>query len=80
MNVRMPKTRETIMFVLVKEAFEVRREEACVRPAVAAGFGSAVMEKKVSVVVETTFVIVDKVAIVVIDVPVLVTKVIIVVS
>ncbi len=43
----MPKTRETIMFVLVKEAFEVRREEAWARPAVAAGFESAVMEKEI---------------------------------
>jgi hypothetical protein len=79
-KVRMPKTSETIMFVLVREAFEVRREEACARPAVAAGFGSAVMENEVSVVVETMFVFVDKVAIVVIDVPVLVTKVMMVVS
>jgi hypothetical protein len=46
-KVRIPKMRETIKFVLVKDAFEVRRAEACARPAVAAGFGSAVMEKKV---------------------------------
>jgi hypothetical protein len=27
-KVRIPNTRETVMFVLVKEAFEARREEA----------------------------------------------------
>lgn len=46
-KVRIPKMRETVIFFLVKEAFEVRREEACARPAVAAGFGSAVMKKDV---------------------------------
>ncbi len=44
---RIPKTRVMVMFILVKEAFEVRREEASARPAVAAGFQSAVMEKEI---------------------------------
>jgi hypothetical protein len=81
-KVRTPRTRETVMFVRVRLAFEVRREEACARPAVAAGFGSAVTEKEteVCVAVETMFVFVDKTAVVVVVVSVLVAKVVIVVS
>jgi hypothetical protein len=81
-KVRTPRTIETVMFVRVKEAFDFRREEACARSAVAAGFGSAVIEKEVCVAMETTFVFVDKVVIivVVVDVSVLVAKVTIVVS
>lgn len=40
------ETRETVVFVLFKEAFEMRRGEACARPAPGAEFGSAVMEKE----------------------------------
>lgn len=81
-NVRMPRMRETVMFVRVRLAFEVRREEACARPAVAAGFGSAVTEKEteVCVAVETMFVFVVKTAVVVVVVSVLVAKVVTVVS
>jgi hypothetical protein len=79
-NVRIPSTRETVIFVRVRLAFEVRREFACARPAVAAGLGSAVMEKEVCVAVDTMFVFVAKVAVVVVVVSVLVAKVKIVVS
>lgn len=48
------------MFIRVRLAFEVRREGACARPAVAAGFGSPVTEKEICVALETTFVFVDK--------------------
>lgn len=68
------------MFIRVRLAFEVRREGACARPAVAAGFGSPVTEKEICVALETTFVFVDKVVVVVVDVSVLVAKVKIVVS
>jgi len=76
-KVRMPRTRETVMFVLASVAFDMRRELACARPAVAAGFGSPVTEKEteVCVAVETMFVFVAKVAVVVVVVSVLVAKV-----
>jgi hypothetical protein len=75
-KMRTPRTREMVMFVRVRLAFDVRREETCARPAVAAGFGRAVTENEVCVVVEMTFVFifVDKV-VVVVDVSVLVAKV-----
>ena len=79
-KVKTPRTRETVMFVPVRLAFDMRRDEACARPAVAAGFGSPVTERAVSIAVETTLVFVDKVVVVVVDVSVVVAKVKIVVS
>jgi hypothetical protein len=66
MRVRTPRARETVMFVRVREALEVRREEAAARPAVAAGFGRAVTENEVWMTVETTLVFVAKVVVVVV--------------
>ena len=81
-KVRMPRTRETVMFVFASVAFDMRRELACASPAVVAGFGIPVTEKEteVCVAVETMFVFVAKVAVVVVVVSVLVAKVKIVVS
>jgi hypothetical protein len=70
MRVRTPRTKETVMFVRVRVALEERREEAAARPAVAAGFGRAVMENEVWMTVETTLVLVAKVVVVVVEISV----------
>jgi hypothetical protein len=54
------------MFVPVKVAFEVSREEAAARPGVAPGFGRAVTESEIWVTVEMTLVFVDKVVVMVV--------------
>ncbi len=81
-KVKIPRTRETVMFVLVSVAFDMSSELACASPAVASGLGNPVTDKEmeVCVAVETMFVLVAKVAVVVVVVSVLVAKVKIVVS
>ena len=81
-KVKIPRTRETVMFVLASVAFDMSSELACASPAVASGFGTPVTEKEmeVCVAVETMFVVVAKLAVVVVVVSVLVAKVKTVVS
>jgi hypothetical protein len=61
-----PRTRETIMFVRVRLAFEERRSDCTANAEVAAGFGNGVMEILVSVTVLIKFEDVDDVTTVVV--------------
>jgi hypothetical protein len=78
-NIRIVRTRETVMFVRVKVAFEVRRDEVAAEPTVATGFSRAVTETKVWVTVLITLVFVDKVVVMSVETSVFVAKVVVVV-
>ena len=66
------------MLVRARLAFEERSEFAAAREAVAAGFGSAVMESEVNVVVEITFAFVEIVVVSSVEIEVMIGEVIVV--